>query len=134
MGTLILLKLSVRESNNMLEISVKIEGLEEFQKLMAQMPDRVQKGLSEAIKKSIFLIEGQAKQNAPVDTGRLRASILTELHPLTASVMPTVNYAIYVHEGTRFMRGRPFLGDAVQQTQDEISDIFSEALKEVMTP
>lgn len=113
----------------MVNISIQVNGLEEFQKLLSQMPNKIQKGLSDAIKKTAFLIEGQAKQNTPVNTGRLRASILTELHPFSATVSPTVGYAIYVHEGTRYMRSRPFMYDAVQQTKDEISDIFSEAVK-----
>ena len=58
-------------------------------------------------------VEAQAKRDCPVDTGRLRASITTEVFAtgtdLGVRVGSNVNYASYVHDGTRYMRGRPFL-------------------------
>lgn len=56
-----------------------------------------------------FDIERESKRVAPVDTGRLRASIFTSIGNLEARIKPNVNYAIYVHEGTRYMRARPFM-------------------------
>lgn len=58
-----------------------------------------------------------AKARCPVDTGNLRASITWELarqgDELVARIGTNVPYAIYVHEGTRFMAPRPFLRDAL---------------------
>lgn len=58
-------------------------------------------------------IETAAKTHCPVDTGRLRSSINWRLEfyggVLTAIIGTNVEYAIYVHEGTRYMTGRPFL-------------------------
>lgn len=55
-----------------------------------------------------------------IDTGRLRASIkvstFTALAGVAAvSVGTNVEYAIYVHEGTRYMQANPFISDAVRQ-------------------
>lgn len=64
-------------------------------------------------------VQSRAKRNCPVDTGRLRSSIQTTA-PFFENGMPTVsvgtnvNYAIFVHNGTRYMRGRPFLTDALE--------------------
>lgn len=60
-----------------------------------------------------YKVEAQAKRDAPVDTGRLRASIKTEAFTRDglpgARVGSDVNYARWVHDGTRYMRARPFL-------------------------
>lgn len=62
-------------------------------------------------------VETAAKTRCPVDTGRLRSSVTWRLEPtdpLTAIVGTNVQYAIFVHEGTRHMSGRPFLTDALR--------------------
>lgn len=66
--------------------------------------------------KLAVLVETGAKTRCPVDTGRLRSSITWRLEssPLTAIVGTNVSYAIFVHEGTRYMPGRPFLTDALR--------------------
>ena len=82
-------------------------------------------------------VERYAKQLAPVGTpesthrkryvgGRLRASIHTTpfLTGLGAWVSTKTNYAIFVHDGTRYMRARPFMttGAAFAQVA-ELKDI-----------
>jgi HK97 gp10 family phage protein len=56
-------------------------------------------------------VERYAKQLTPVDTGRLRASIFYSPANsfLQAVVSTNTEYAIYVHEGTKYMRARPFM-------------------------
>lgn len=57
-----------------------------------------------------------AKQLCPVDTGRLRSSIAWEFRhdgDVYVVVGTNVEYAIYVHEGTRYMAGTPFLTTAL---------------------
>jgi len=53
------------------------------------------------------------KQLAPVDTGLMRSRInqtgFSTPQSLKAVVETGVFYSIYVHEGTRYMRGRPFM-------------------------
>lgn len=59
------------------------------------------------------LIETAAKGFTPVDTGRLRSSItwvvLVDAKGLVAVISTNVVYAIWVHNGTRYVTGRPFL-------------------------
>lgn len=87
-------------------------------------PKQIDDGLARALTKAAFLVEGAAKRFAPVDTGRLRASIQSEVKPTQAIVMPTVKYAIYVHEGTRYMRKRPFLKRGKDAVNTQINAIF----------
>lgn len=60
-----------------------------------------------------------AKSRANVDTGLMRSSISVRLgvDPYTggpsAEVVAATHYAKYVHDGTSYMEGNPFLEDAV---------------------
>lgn len=62
-------------------------------------------------------VERAAKRYAPVDTGRLRASIGHKLTADTTGLLgvvgTTVHYAGYVELGTRYMRPRPYLRPAL---------------------
>lgn len=52
-----------------------------------------------------------------VDTGRLRASVTVDQFirggVIITRIGSNVEYAIFVHDGTRYMRGNPFLKDAL---------------------
>lgn len=70
------------------------------------------KVLRETGQEVAFAIESYAKQVTPVKTGRLRASIGVSIGfglNFNAFVQPNVNYAFAVHEGTKWMRARPFM-------------------------
>jgi len=70
-----------------------------------------EKILGKGIKILAANIERESKQVSPVDTGIMRGSIRPVFEGnLRASIGPRkVNYAIFVHEGTRFMSARPFM-------------------------
>lgn len=63
-------------------------------------------------------VMGVADRLTPVDTGRLRQNndsrLITGSEKITVRVYNPVDYAIYVHNGTRYMRGRPWLANAVR--------------------
>jgi hypothetical protein len=67
------------------------------------------------------MVESVAKRNVNVDTGRLRSSITTGLFELphdphlACRVGTDVDYATYVHEGTVYMSGNPYLEDALRE-------------------
>lgn len=66
-------------------------------------------------------VQSRAKRLCPVDTGRLRASIVTTKpthttrEDLTVRIGSKVKYARFVELGTRFMRARPYLRPALEQ-------------------
>ena len=66
-----------------------------------QDPGLIEVPLKDFLYRSALTVEGQAKMLAPVDTGRLRASITTFLEPRRAMVSATAFYAPYVEYGTR---------------------------------
>ena len=81
-----------------------------------------------------FQCEAHAKtelQNTPtrIDTGRLRNSISHYVEGDATYVGTNVEYAIYVHEGTRKMAPNRFLKNAVMKNRDEYKAIAESYLK-----
>lgn len=102
------------------------------------------KVIEEAIGNAIILgleevgidAEKIAAENAPVDTGRLSASITHALDPEEPAVYvgTNVEYALYVHEPVRMPNGKtrpgvPFLRDAVTQNVDRYRAILKKHLE-----
>jgi len=114
-----------------IEINISVDAKETL-KFVERLPDNVRNAIGEALAKSAFTVERYMKTNAPVDTGRLRSSIFTELtptiYPTRATISPHVFYAIFVHEGTRFIRANPFAAKAAEQAESEVQDFFDDAL------
>lgn len=94
--------------------------------------ERIKRFLEDAVKKATFLVERGAKIKVPVDTGRLRSSIETSVMPMTGTVRTLVSYAVYVHDGTRYMRPRPFMRDAADEAQNEIEELFIKAVRDAI--
>jgi len=81
---------------------------------------KVDNAVRDALNKTRFKIETTAKNKAPVDTGRLRASIYSKMNgDLSAIVGDGVQYGIYLEKGTRNQKPQPFLIPAVQAHKGE---------------
>jgi len=115
------------------QIKVDIKNLEAIRRGLQKFPETIVPKLKEAVTKSAFLVEREAKMLAPVDTGRLRSSINTSygIGPLGigAKVATDVEYAIYVHEGTSRMRARPFMKQAAEMSVPQIEKFFENAVE-----
>lgn len=80
-------------------------GAEELARAFRQAPTITEGALKRAIGNTAYRVEGQAKQNAPVDQGILRGSINTDGshkrgNDVYASVGTNVEYAKAQEEGT----------------------------------
>lgn len=106
--------------------------MDDTMKDVTRMPERIRVAIGNAIAKSALTVERYAKTNAPVDTGRLRSSIITDMtpsiFPTRATITPFVNYAIFIQEGTRYINANPFLTRARDQAEDEVHGFFDDAL------
>lgn len=112
-------------------ISFKLNGLESsLRKLRLYQVDKKAR-VREVIATVGLLIETDAKQNAPVDTGRLRASIRFELRPdgLGGEVATNVTYAPYLELGTRNRPAGPFLFPAVERYRNLYRQLLVDALR-----
>ena len=133
----------------MLRVHVEVKETR-VKKAFRRAPAVMSHNLSEALNKGILVIGRRSARNAPVDTGRLQSSILggsfdrtgqstgmfaqntgvdfATPSKLTATLTPQVDYAIYVHEGTRYMRGRPFMERAAETEKSEVTGFMEKAV------
>lgn len=98
---------------------------------------RVGSLVSAVLRKTAFDIEADGKMLVEaydaVDTGDMMNSISTSFEgdgrfgSMSAEIGPTVEYAVYVHDGTDRMAARPFLSDAF----DRRAPGYTEALAQV---
>lgn len=118
------------------QIKVEVKNLEQIKMALAKMPREMVPALGDAITKSAFRVEREAKILSPVDTGRLRSSINTSygFGPLGigAKVATNTEYAIFVHEGTARMKARPFMKQAVELAKRDIGGFFDMAVEKVI--
>jgi hypothetical protein len=87
----------------MASVTVKIEGLEDLLKKLS--PDLYAGPLKKFLERAAIRVQSGARTLAPVDTGRLRSSIMYEVDshdpPMYAVVGTDVFYAPYQELGTR---------------------------------
>ena len=115
-----------------MEITITIPSLNKFRNAVASFPQIAFPMIDRAIRQSIFEVQREAQMRTPVATGRLRSSYATRFGNLEGAVGPTVEYAIFVHEGTRFMGGRPFLEQGMETAKESILGHFRKALENTM--
>lgn len=89
-----------------MSISAEVKGLKEVQAKMEQIVrDLSGKPMVNAMRDATLVVERSAKQNSPVDTGRLRASIVPEVigrdKEVQGIVGSNVKYAPFMELGTR---------------------------------
>lgn len=113
-------------------IDIKIKNLPQIRAAFRRAPFLMTKYLNIAIAQSIYSLKADSQRNTPVDTGRLRASTYTQLGNLRGEVGTNVNYDVYVHEGTKYMRGRPYLRMAADQNKDNIERFMTLAVQRTL--
>ena len=87
-----------------LGMGIQLIGLEALLKKLDKKT--ITTPLEEGIKKITLWLQRLVQMSTPVDTGRLRASIASEVQPLYGKVGTIVEYAPFVEHGTRYMEAR----------------------------
>lgn len=85
-------------------MSIKVQGINQAIKALSKYENHVVRDTVNAMNTAMLMTQTGAKLLAPVDTGRLRSSIVTtKARPsnLVASTVVNVNYAPFVEFGTR---------------------------------
>lgn len=98
------------------DIEVKINDKE----VLAKLDSLIEQKLKEAC----VLVQDTAKQNCPVDTGRLQGSISYSVDGKEGIVGTNVEYAPYVEAGTYKMAARHFLQNAGDSNRQQIINLF----------
>lgn len=113
-------------------ITIKIQNAAEIKRSFKKYPIKTKSAIKTAIRKSALLVERESKVMTPVDTGRLRSSIMSDILPMKATVAPHTDYAIHVHEGTRRMKGRPFMEQGLRKAENRIQGFFKNEIKKAL--
>lgn len=139
-------------------IRISIKNLPQIKAAFRKAPDLMTEELSQAIRKTVMYIRGRAVSNAPVKTGRLRASAYTNFKPLYGEIGFNASYAAAVHDGSKAhiirarggglywkgaahpmkqvnhpgYRGNPFLKLAVEESETVTDKFMTEAVQNVL--
>lgn len=141
------------------DIEIKIKNIEEIKRAFSKSPALMTKNLDRAIRQTILFIMGKSVANAPIRTGRLRASSYTSYGPLKGEVGFKAKYASYVHDGTSpyiinaksgkalywkgashpvkrvrhpGIKANPFLRKAVENNELQIDKFFENAVQDTL--
>ena len=114
-----------------MNIIVRIDATKALDYL-GRMPSKLKDALDSGIRKSAAYIEAESKRVTPVDTNKLPSSIHSIFGRLRGEVGTNTNYAVFVHEGTRFMRSRPFMSWGIRNAEDDIRDTFKDEINRAL--
>lgn len=123
-----------------MNISIDTSSLLKFKNHMGDRENKMKGAVQTILKKSILIVQRYGKYYAPVDTGRMRASIgggrfsggsFLDTEGVTfgdsfASIGPTVVYAKYVHARV------PFMTAAAHDSLAEIERIADQEIKKIL--
>lgn len=95
--------------------------------------ETVEKDVSKLIKDTLHNIERDAKKSCPVDTGRLRGSITTNIISTYSGETGTnVEYADYVNSGTRYQQAQPYFDSAVEKNEEKFNEKLDKIIEELI--
>lgn len=93
---------------------------------------RLEKTLQRIVTEYTLLIEAEARRLAPVDTGRLRASIHHELTKtateIAGAILSGVDYAVHVEWGTIYQSAQPHM----RPSYEKFKDAFIRAIEDAV--
>lgn len=116
----------------MAEVAIKITNLADIKRAFALAPTLMARELNTSIRRVVLQIGRESRMATPVDSGRLRASTYERFGNLRGEVGTNTDYDIFVHEGTRFMRGRPYLRNSVERNEQTTDREFTSAVQRVL--
>lgn len=97
-----------------MRVDLKLDRFDEVQR-------DIKSNLRQALSDGAAETQNTAQALAPVDTGRLRASISTrETGSLSFEVYTNLEYAPYQEYGTRYQSGKSFMRPAYERHRPEI--------------
>ncbi len=85
---------------------------------IAGISDLVAAEVAKAVAITTLDVEARAKENAPVLTGNLRASINSQSQDLTGVVAVGADYGYWVEVGTHKRAATPYLRPAMEAAQE----------------
>jgi HK97 gp10 family phage protein len=91
---------------------------------LPQAKDVLQQQVETAFTKFLGDAEANADAITPVDTGHLKNDKTTEVSGMHGSITWHAEYALYVHEGTRYQGAQPFASDGFEKAVPSLIQAF----------
>ncbi len=119
------------------EMEMYIDGLPELREKLNRLDDGMKRKVHEAMQFEADAMVTTARARCPVRTGRLRDSIYAKVRDWILELGATATYAVFVELGTRYIRPRAFLKNAVtlrmQSLVNRINRAIGDAIREAST-
>ena len=94
-----------------------------------EVKDALEHQIALALAKVGFAAVDHVKALAPVDTGRLRASITHLVDDRSVTIGTNVEYAKYQEMGTSRMKAQPFLEPGISNNMEQFKEIIRNELE-----
>ena len=119
------------------EMEMHLNGLPELREKLNGLDDAMKRKVHEAMEFEADAMKNVARARCPVRTGRLRDSIYAKVRDWILQLGATAPYAIYQELGTRYIRPREFLKNAVwlrmQSLINRINRAIGDTIREAST-
>ena len=116
------------------EMEIHVKGLSELREKLNRLDHSMKLRVHEALRFEAEAMKNVARARCPVRTGRLRDSIYARVQDWVLELGATAPYAVYQELGTRFIRPRKFLENAVwlrmQSLVNRINRAIGDAIRE----
>jgi len=111
-----------------MEVSFDVEGIVEFQQAMLSFDSALQIEVYNQLVRWAAEVKALAERLVPVRTGYLRSTIFATVKEWVVDVGAEATYALFVENGTRYMKDQPFIYPAVYQYFPELEQIILAAI------
>ena len=119
------------------EMEIHVHNLPALREKLIRLDEAMKRKVHEAMQFEAEAMKTMARERCPVRTGRLRDSIYAKVQEWILQLGATAPYAVFQELGTRFIRPREFLKNAVslrmQSLVNRINNALGEAIKEAST-
>ena len=119
------------------DMEIHLDKVPALREKLIRLDEAMKRKVHEAMQFEAEAMKNIARERCPVRTGRLRDSIYARVQDWMLQLGATAPYAIYQELGTRHIRPRAFLKNAVwlrmQSLVNRINRVLGEAIKEAST-
>jgi len=114
-------------------MEIHINGLPELREKLARLGDVMKRRVHDALVLGGEAMKTLAQSLAPVRTGYLRSTIFSRVEDLALRIGASAPYAFYQEFGTRYIRTRCFLSQAVELHMQSLINGINHAIDEAKT-
>jgi len=115
------------------KMEIHVTGLPELREKLAKLRDIMKGQVHDAMVFEAEAMKSTAQQLAPIRTGYLMSTIFGRVEDWVLKLGATAPYAVYQEFGTRYIRARHFLSNAVELGMQSLIDRINHAIEEAKT-